>query len=108
MLAITDVVKDYDAVMSSAEHLRGVFGVMSLDERQCLGCLYIEPTTLPGYDAEVFCWIRASHAADLDGRLYDTLRAWIEAQWPFRAVAYRGRAMSWETFAALKAVAEGG
>jgi hypothetical protein len=139
MLAITDVVKDYDAVMSSAEHLQGVFGpggtwphglsfeqdlidlgwhhkefqrrrsfaytVMSLDESQCLGCLYIEPTTLPGYDAEVFCWIRASHAADLDGRLYNTLRAWIEVQWPFKAVVYPGRAMSWETFAALKAAA---
>ncbi|MEH6585541.1 MAG: hypothetical protein V7720_03230 [Halioglobus sp.] len=26
MLKITDVVKDYDAVMSSVEHLRGVFG----------------------------------------------------------------------------------
>ena len=139
MLAITDVVKDYDAVMTSAEHLRGVFGpggkwpqglsfeqdlidlgwhhkefqrrrsfaytVMRVDESQCLGCLYIEPTTLPGYGAEVFCWIRASHAADLDGRLYNTLRAWIEVQWPFKAVVYPGRAMSWETIAALKAAA---
>ncbi len=137
MLAITDVVKDYDAVMSSADHLQGIFGdgstwphglsfeqdlidlgwhhkefqrrssfaytVMSPDESQCLGCLYIVPTVLPGYEAEAFCWIRASHAARLDERLYETLRGWIDAQWPFKAVAYPGRAMSWETFAALGA-----
>jgi len=40
-----------------------------------------------------------------DGRLYDTLRAWIEGHWPFKAVAYPGREMSWETFAALQAAA---
>ncbi len=60
---------------------------MSPDESQCLGCLYIDPTTLPGYDAEVFCWIRASHATDLDGaagvRIH--LRAWIEVHWPSAA-----------------------
>ncbi|MDR3508496.1 MAG: hypothetical protein P4L64_11410 [Caulobacteraceae bacterium] len=125
-LLISDVVKDYDAVMSSADHLQGVFGsgddwpyglsfeqdlidlgwhhkefqrkssfaytVMSLDETQCLGCLYINPTNLAGYDAQAFCWIRASHADALDAKLYDVLRAWIEADWPFKAVAYPGRA----------------
>jgi hypothetical protein len=129
MLAISDVVKDYDAVMSSAEHLRGVFSpdgtwpeglsfeqdlidlgwhqkefqlrrsfaytVMSLDEAQCLGCLYINPTARAGYDAEVFCWIRASHAGALDAKLYEALRSWIDGHWPFKAVAYPGRAQAW-------------
>lgn len=124
-LRISDVVKDYDAVMSSVEHLQGVFGpntkwpqgltfeedlidlgwhhkefmirrsfaytVMSHDEAICLGCLYINPTQRAGYDAEAFCWIRASHAADLDARLYDTLKAWIVRDWPFGKVAYPGR-----------------
>lgn len=136
-LLISDVVKDYDAVMSSAEHLQGVFApsgswpdgltfeqdlidlgwhhkefqrrasfaytVMSLDEAQCLGCLYINPTDLPGHDAEAFCWIRASHAAALDAKLYDVLRAWIETAWPFKAVAYPGRALGWAAVAALRA-----
>jgi hypothetical protein len=134
-LLISDVVKDYAAVMSSAEHLQGVFGpngdwphglsfeddlidlgwhhkefqrrssfaytVMSLDEAQCLGCLYINPTRLPGYDAEAFCWIRASHAAVLDAKLYEALRAWIETAWPFKAVAYPGRDLSWAAIADL-------
>ena len=138
-LLIGDVIKDYDAVMSSVEHLRGVFGpstgwpaglsleddlidlgwhhkefrirrsfaytVMSPDEALCLGCLYINPTVLPGYDAVAYCWIRASHAAELDERLYEVMRSWIEADWPFAKVAYPGRELSWAQVAALKAKA---
>ena len=136
MLAISDVVKDYDAVMTSAEHLQGVFSpngtwprgltfeqdlidlgwhqkefqtrrsfaytVMSLDEALCLGCLYIYPTTLRGYDAEVYGWIRASHADALDARFYDALRGWIETRWPFKAVAYPGRGLTWAAVSALR------
>ena len=135
MLAISDVVKDYDAVMTSVDRLRKVFGpagrwpvgltfeqdlidlgwhhkefqrrrsfaytVMSLDEAVCLGCLYIAPTTLRGHDAQVFCWIRSSHAEALDERLYQALRDWIGSRWPFKAVAYPGRALNWDEVAAL-------
>jgi hypothetical protein len=135
MLAISDVVKDYDAVMTSVARLQKIFGpngkwpqgltfeqdlidlgwhhkefqtrrsfaytVMSPDEALCLGCLYINPTTLRGYDAEVFCWIRDSHAEALDGRLYDALRGWIASRWPFQAVAYPGRALTWDEVAAM-------
>ncbi|MGA0599633.1 hypothetical protein ACO2Q3_02905 [Caulobacter sp. KR2-114] len=133
-LRISDVVKDYDAVMTSEAHLQGVFSptgrwprgltfeqdlidlgwhhkefqqrrsfaytVMSLDETLCLGCLYIDPTELAGYDAEAFCWIRASHAAALDGPLYETLRGWLAEAWPFKAVAFPGRAPTWAELAA--------
>jgi len=124
-LKISDVVKDFDAVMSSEAHLKGVFGptsrwptgltfeqdlidlgwhhkefqrrrsfaytVMSLDESLCLGCLYIDPTDRPGFDAVAFCWIRASHAEALDAKLYEALRDWLAADWPFKAVAFPGR-----------------
>ena len=136
-LRISDVVKDYDAVMTSADHLQGVFGprsrwprgltfeqdlidlgwhhkefqrrrsfaytVISLDEAECLGCLYIDPTRLSGHDAEVFCWVRASRAADLDAKLYDTVRSWLATAWPFKSVAYPGRAIPWEAVEALMA-----
>jgi hypothetical protein len=136
MLAISDVVKDYDAVMTSVERLQKVFSpagrwpkdltfeqdlidlgwhhkefqrrrsfaytVMSLDESLCLGCLYIEPTTLHGHDAEVHCWIRSSHAEALDARLYKALRDWIGSHWPFKAVAYPGRSLTWDQVAALR------
>ena len=138
MLAISDVVKDYDAVMTSVERLQKVsspagrwpkglsfeqdlidlgwhhkefqqrrsfaYTVTSLDETVCLGCLYIEPTRLRGHDAEVYCWVRTSHAEALDERLYQSLRDWIESCWPFKAVAYPGRALSWDQAAALRPV----
>ena len=89
-LLITDVVKDYDAVMTSAAELRNIFArqtrwpegltfeddlidlgwhhkefkvrrsfaytVMAPDESICLGCVYINPTEVAGYDAEAFSW----------------------------------------------------
>ena len=81
MLTVHDLVKDFDAVITSADRLRGIFGpdnrwpegltleqdlidlgwhqkefqlrrsfaytVMSLDEAQCLGCVYVEPSKKP-------------------------------------------------------------
>ena len=78
------------------------YTVMSLDEAMCLGCLYIEPTALRGYDAEVHCWVRTSHAEALDAGLYQELRDWVASRWPFQAVAYPGRALSWDQVASLR------
>jgi hypothetical protein len=75
---------------------------MSLDEALCLGCLYIEPTMLRGYEAEVHCWVRTSHAESLDARLYQELRSWVGSRWPFKAVAYPGRTLSWDEVASLR------
>jgi hypothetical protein len=128
MLTIHDLVKDYDAVMSSVEHLQGAlnessawphgltleqdlidlgwhqkefqnrhsfaYTVMSLDETQCLGCVYIYPSHEPAYDARIFMWVRASeYAKGLDPVLERAVRDWIQAAWPFTAVRYPGREM---------------
>jgi hypothetical protein len=129
-LRITDVVKDYDAVMTSTLHLQGVFGpandwpkadlsleqdlidlgwhhaefqmrrsfaytMMSTDESRCLGCVYIYPTSFAGFDAEAYGWVRASHAAALDGPLMEALRCWLKDLWSFRRVAFPGRDQPW-------------
>ncbi len=95
MLKVTDVVKDYDAVITSVNHLQGIFGprskwpskdltfeqdlidlgwhqkefqirssfaytVMNPGESQCLGCIYIFPSTKSGFDAEVYMWVKKS------------------------------------------------
>jgi hypothetical protein len=126
MLTIHDVVKDYDAVMTSADHLQGVldddspwpqgltleqdlidlgwhqkefqkrtsfaYTVMSLDEAECLGCVYIYPSSESAHDAEIFLWVRASeYAKGLDPVLFETVTAWVKAAWPFAAVRYPGR-----------------
>ncbi|WP_374574208.1 hypothetical protein [Phenylobacterium sp.] len=135
-LMIGDVVKDYDAVMTSVERLRGVFGprtkwpeglsfeddlidlgwhhkefrrrtsfaytMMAPDESLCLGCAYIYPSDLTGYDAVAYCWVRDSHAAALDRPLFEAFRGWIERDWPFGKVAYPGRSLSWAEAADLK------
>ena len=100
-LLISDVVKDYDAVMTSLNELQNIFGPTSSwpshqlsfeqdlidlgwhhkefqrrssfaytvthpDGSLCLGCTYIYPTAVEGYDAEAYCWDRSSKAAELD------------------------------------------
>ena len=135
-LCASDAVKDYDAVMTSAERLKTVYcpiktwpdgltleqnlkelawheiefqkrksfayTVVSLDESQVLGCLYLHPTGRGGHDVEVSLWVRASEAeTGLDAHLYETVRRWIAEAWPFETPAYPGREISWEDWAAL-------
>lgn len=132
MLTVDDVNKDYEAVMSSVDHLKGFFGplldwpsedltleqnfahlqrhqddflrriaftytVMSLDESECLGCVYIFPAHKPGYDAEIYLWVRASHLhKGLDETLFRTIKVWIDNEWPFDKTVYPGREVDWE------------
>ena len=135
-LCASDVVKDYDAVMTSAELLKTVFRpggrwpdgltleqnlkelawheiefqnrrsfaytVMSLDESQVLGCLYLYPTSKAGHDVEVTMWVRASEdRTGLDAHLYEAVRRWIAEAWPFTRAAYPGRNISWEDWRSL-------
>lgn len=140
MLTVKDVEKDYDAVISSIEHLQGVFGaisrwpsadltleqdlidlgwhqkefqkrtsfaytVMNLDESECLGCVYIYPSTKEGFDAEVYMWVRKSaYDAGLDPVLYVSVKEWIQKKWPFEKVAYPGREIAWDKWQSLKSI----
>lgn len=123
MLKISDIITDYDAVMSSVDHLQGVFGqgytwpkgltlemdlvdlgwhhrefllrssfaytVMSLDETQSLGCVYINPSRSPDFEADVFLWVRKSEFdKGLDPILFKTVKDWVVSAWPFKKVRY--------------------
>ena len=136
-ITIHDTIKDYDAVMTSVDHLKGclfdspgwpshdmtltrdmidlawhqkegrlrrsfAYAVMSLDESVQLGCLYIDPPSKQGFDAEVSMWVRASEAdTGLDAKLYETVRRWVDDEWPFDRVAYPGREYTREEWDAL-------
>ena len=138
-LTIHDLDADYDAVMSSIEHLQQTrpFGpghdwptaqltrdqdlidlgwhqkefqngtsfaytVMTPDGTTCLGCVYLYPSEKQGHDVEIMLWVRASEVASgLDQHLYEAVRGWITAQWPFQSPGYPGRALSWEEWNAL-------
>ena len=136
MLTVNDVVKDYDAVMTSIDHLQKMFHVsswptkdltfeqdlidlgwhqkefqmrssfaytvVSLDESEVLGCLYINPTIKGDYDARITMWIRTSMLdKGLDDILFNSVKEWIEKDWPFKKVAYPGREIAWEDWKSL-------
>jgi len=137
MLSVNDVVKDYDAVMSSIEHIKAMYPtsswpsknltfeqdlidlgwhqkefqmrssfaytIVSIDENQVLGCLYINPTTKEDYDASITVWVRASEVDNgLDSILFDSVKKWILEDWPFQKIAYPGREISWEQWKQMK------
>ena len=138
MLTVNDVVKDYDAVMTSLSHLQEMFlpiwewptedlsfeqnlidlgwhqkefqmrnsfayTVVSIDESQVLGCLYIEPSKKSDFDAEIYMWIRQSEVANgLDPILFNTVKKWIENGWTFKNPAYPIREISLEKWMSLK------
>jgi hypothetical protein len=137
MLTVNDVVKDYDAVMTSIEHLQKMYQsttwptkemtleqnlidlgwhqkefqtrrsfaytIVNLDERQVIGCLYINPTTKGDYDASISMWVRASMLdKGLDTILFNSVKQWIAKDWPFKKVGYPGREINWQEWRSMK------
>jgi len=135
MLTVHDVVKDFDAVITSAEHLKTVwpgskwpdgltleqnlidlgwhqkefqtrrsfaYTVVTPSEMRVIGCVYIVPTHKQGHDAEVYLWARQSElAGGLEDRLYYAVKNWVAKDWPFKAAAFPGKGVSWETWKAI-------
>lgn len=126
-LTVHDLVRDYDAVMSSTAQLREQMGdssswpegltlednlidlgwhqrefslrhsfaytVVSPGGERCLGCCYIYPASDPAFDADARYWARQSRIGDpADVALGQAFRGWLAREWPFRRVAFPGRA----------------
>ncbi len=126
-LTVHDLVRDYDAVMSSSSELRERMGggsswpegltlennlidlgwhqkefglrhsfaytVVSPDGTRCLGCCYIYPPSEPDFDVDAVYWARQSRIGDAaDVALGEVFRGWLASDWPFRRVAFPGRA----------------
>jgi len=128
---------DYDAYMSSIEHLQQTFtrstgwphegltdedamqdmlteqarfegresfayGVLTPDGSRERGSVYVRPSPVEGYDAVVMLWVtKAEYDAGFDAALYDWVRAWVAAEWPFDSVAYPGREIPWGEWDAM-------
>jgi hypothetical protein len=135
---------DFDAYMSSIEHLQQTFSrstawprkdishadamrdmeteqarfqgrqsfayaVLTPDGTRERGSVYVSPSPTEDYDAVVRMWVtKADFDAGFEAELYTWVTNWIESEWPFRAVAYPGRSIDWETWdAAIAANASG-
>jgi hypothetical protein len=72
------------------------WAVLSPDQRQVLGCCYLDPTTRSGYGAEAFYWVRSDRVASgLEERVGELFRGWLAAHWPFPDIAWPGRDQPW-------------
>ena len=133
-LTVDDVVKDFDAVVSSRLHLRHLFGradgwladehsltqnlidlgwhqkrhqlgeaftytVVTADESRVVGCVYFDPPSRAGFDAEVTFWSRGEPG--LEERLERVVRGWLSTAWPFERVAFPGRDIPWDQWRSL-------
>jgi hypothetical protein len=67
-----------------------------------LNCVYIDPPEKQGEDAIVAFWVRADEEnTGLEGELKSAVRDWIAGEWPFSAVRWPGRDISWQEWAGL-------
>lgn len=66
------------------------YTVMSLDETECLGCLYFYPPGFrkaepEGSDVDVSFWVtQKGYDNGLYTELYSTMKNWLEKDWPFK------------------------
>jgi hypothetical protein len=64
------------------------YTVVAPDEARVLGCVYIYPPSHAGCDADVYYWVRSSElGTGLEAHLWEQLRGWLAAQWPFGMIA---------------------
>ena len=80
------------------------YAVLTPDGTRERGCVYVYPSKVPGYDAEVRLWVtKAEFDAGFDAELYAWTKDWIAKEWRFASPAYPGRAIAWEEWDRLTA-----
>jgi hypothetical protein len=119
MLSVDDVVRDFDAICNRVDHegspqppfvktvaenlvdlgwhqkefeLRRSFAytVVAPDESRVLGCVYLYPSDEA--DVEVRMWVRREAWDEgLDPVLEQTVRDWLDEEWPFRSADWPER-----------------
>ena len=66
------------------------------------GCTELNKTSETEFDAEVTLWVvKTEYDKGLDSELFEFSKSWIKKAWPFKRVAFPGRDMSWDAWAAL-------
>lgn len=102
-LTMADAIKDVEGEKAGFEARRKfTFAVLNPDESRELGCVYISPSNKEGYDATVRMWVTENQfVIGFEDRLFNEVKAWMKAKWPFDKVAYIGREITREDFRKL-------
>jgi len=81
------------------------FAIFDRDERELVGCVYIDPPEKVGADAEISWWVVDGEVGGaLDEELGAAVRAWIADAWPFTEPRFIGEDLSWDDYLALPAL----
>ena len=79
------------------------YTVMSPDESECTGCVYIYPSPNSVYDSMVIMWVRQSEVKNgLDAYLREAVKKWVRERWTFKNPGYPRRDIGWDERNALK------
>jgi hypothetical protein len=67
------------------------FAYSILDDDEVIGCLYIDPVKDRPGEAQVVSWVRESRA-EMDRTVWESVSAWLAADWPLIGFTYAARA----------------
>jgi len=83
------------------QHLSFNYALLDDAETELIGCVYIDPATRPGHDAEVSWWVRDEYVGSaVEAALDELVPRWVADVWPFGSPAYLGREISWQDWLA--------
>jgi hypothetical protein len=103
ILTVNDVEKDYDDQKEFQKRSSFAYTVMSPDESECIGCVYIYPSPNSVYDSMVIMWVRQSEVKNgLDAHLSEIVKKWVREKWPFKNPGYPGRDIGWDEWNVFK------
>lgn len=102
-LTMADAMKDVEGEKARFDARRSfTYAVLTPDGGKELGCVYVSPSRKRGYDAVVRVWVtKAQFDAGFEEVLIPEVKQWLAERWPFRRVAWVGREVTREAFAAL-------
>ncbi|QCI96227.1 twin-arginine translocation pathway signal protein (plasmid) [Novosphingobium sp. EMRT-2] len=107
-ISAADAVQDMETEQARFQARKSfAYSVLTPDGMRERGCVYVYPSTVPGYDAVVRLWVtKAEYDAGFDAELYQWVTHWVRTDWPFAKVAYPGRAIEWSAWDAMVAASK--
>lgn len=104
-ISAADAMRDMETEQARFQNRESfAYAVLTPDGHRERGSVYVSPSPTEAYEAVVRMWVtKADYEAGFDAELYEWVKNWVQAEWPFQNVAYPGRSVDWETWDSLVA-----